>query len=199
MHVVFSPALGETVHVSAGTTRKHTIQLHFTATLTSADYEEAASGRIRLQVWSDIGRNSGEWGETEFKPLPTPLPLDEHGFSLLPGIHDQSHDIETRLAVDLSVPLSGHSSSFSFTYRILYPDGEIKWLGHYGHNGILVLDRAHDPVILNEDWAHENDPYRWTSNGRPVQDVEVAKLSRPSDYIAYPVAENRLVRHSPQH
>ncbi|KAJ6574766.1 hypothetical protein B0H19DRAFT_1254422 [Mycena capillaripes] len=190
MRIVFRPALGETVHVSAGSTRKHTTQLHFTATLTSADYEQVASGHVKLQVWSDIGRNSGEWGETEFKPLFTPLPLNEHGFSL---VVNQPEGTRTRLGADLSVPLSGHPFSFSFTYRILYPDGQIKWLGHYGQNGTLVLDRAHDPVILGEDWANENDSYHWNSNGRPVQDLEVANLSRPSDYIAYPVPENSFL------
>ncbi|KAJ7919093.1 hypothetical protein B0H13DRAFT_1990390 [Mycena leptocephala] len=195
MNIVFSPALGEMVHVSAGTARKPTTQLRFTATLmTATDYEQVASGRVKLQVWSDIpggGRNAGEWGETDFKPVPTLHPLNETGFSLVPV--DNQPD-ETSLAVDFSVPLSD-GQRFSFTYRMVYPTGETKWLGQYGQNGSLVLDRAHDPVFLGEDWVPtpEDHCYRRNSDEHAAQDLEAAKLSRPSDYTAYPVPEDSFL------
>lgn len=190
MRIVFSPALGDTVHVSVGAQRPAT-QLHFTATLSSpADYDQVASGLIKLQVWSDIpanDRGTGDWGEAEFKPVPV---ADEHGFSLLT---DERNEIKTSLTLDFSVPSSGER--FSFTYRMVYPSGEIKWLGHYGHNGTLVLDRADsDPVFLNDGWVPADDEsYRRDSDGRPVQDFEVVKLSHPADYTPYSVDESRLV------
>ncbi|KAF8213434.1 hypothetical protein K438DRAFT_1094040 [Mycena galopus ATCC 62051] len=196
MHIAFSPALGETIHMSAGRTRKPTTQLHFTATLkTLSDYEQVASGHVKLQVWSDIpgnGRHAGEWGETEFKP-PALSQVDKSVLFSLDGVEPER---STSLTLDLSVPVAGHGQRFSFTYRIVYPNGEVKWLGHYGHNGTLVLDwRDSDPVVLDKDWTPtpENDSYRRDSDGHVVQDLQVARLSHPSDYIAYPVGENSFL------
>lgn len=167
MHVAFSPALGETVLLSAGRTRRSTIRLHFTATVkTLADYEQVASGRVRLQVWSDIpgsGRSAGEWGETEFKPVTLPPSVNE--FSLLSA---DSQPETTTLGLDFSVPAS-HGQHFSFTYRMVHADGEVKWLGHYGQNGALLLNWTDsDPVIMTKNWVPtpENDSYRWNSDGR---------------------------------
>ncbi|KAF7339957.1 RING finger protein 8 [Mycena venus] len=196
MHIEFSPALGETVHVSAGRTRQPTTLLHFTATLKSSTDHELASGRVKLQVWSDIpgsGRNAGEWGETEFKPV---SPLLENGLLLLPP--GETPQEKTSLTLAFSIPVSDYAQRFSFTYRMVYPNGHIEWLGQYGHNGTLVLDWMDSgPVILNEDWVPtpEGDLYRRNSDGRAVQDSEVARLSRPSEYIPYPVGEKSFLYH----
>ncbi|KAJ7139785.1 hypothetical protein C8R44DRAFT_975527 [Mycena epipterygia] len=190
MRIAFSPALGETVHVSVGA-RKPATQLHFTASLSSpADYDQLASGLVKLQVWSDIpanGRGTGDWGEAEFKPVPA---TDEAGFSLLV---DERNEIKTSLTLDFSVSSSGQR--FSFTYRMVYPSGEIKWLGHYGHNGTLVLDRTDsDPVFLGDGWVPaDNESYRRDSDGRAVQDFEVAKLPHPANYTAYSVDESSFL------
>ncbi|KAJ6519481.1 hypothetical protein C8R45DRAFT_886016 [Mycena sanguinolenta] len=195
MHIAFSPPLGETVHVSAGRTRKPTAQLHFTATL--ADSEQIASGHVKLQVWSDIpgnGRHAGEWGETEFTPVHS-VNESKNVFSL------QSVDgqLESSLTLDFSVPTSSHKQRFAFTYRIVYSNGDIKWLGDYGHNGTLVLDWTDtDPIILDEHWAPTpgNDSCRRESTGRAVQDLQVARVARPADYIAYPAGENSFFSHT---
>ncbi|KAJ7462723.1 hypothetical protein B0H11DRAFT_2054004 [Mycena galericulata] len=193
MRIVFNPALGETVHVSVSGTRRPTTELHFIAAFSApADYEQVASGRVKLQVWSDIpasGRGSGDWGEAEFKPI---FPSNDRAFSLLPP-HEEE-EIRTSLAVGFSVPVSGHR--FSFTYRLVYPTGEIKWLGAYGHNGTLVLSRTNSPVVLGKGWVVEpvdNHSHRRDSDGSSaVEDFEVAKLSHPKDYTACP-AEERLL------
>ncbi|KAJ7275388.1 hypothetical protein B0H12DRAFT_1227885 [Mycena haematopus] len=199
MHIAFSPALGETVHVSAGRTRKPITQLHFTATVkNAADYEQVASGHVKLQVWSDIpgnGRLAGEWGETEFKPVPRPLSVNEFAWHSVDNQPGKSMSLTLGFSV---LVLSGHGQRFSFTYRMVHPNGEIKWLGHYGHNGTLVLDWTDaDPVILDEHWVPtpENDSYRRNSNGRAVQDLQVARLAHSSNYIPYPVGENSFFNH----
>lgn len=184
--IAFSPALGETVHVSADAARKSAIQLHFTATMPSLeDYAHVASGHAKLQVWSDIpagGRSSGDWGETDFRPIHSGS-LSDDGFSLLSD--EQDDMIRTTLALDFSVP-SLPGQRFSFTYRMVYPTGETKWLGQYGQNGSLVLDHTRpesNPVLLGEGWVLTDDgSYRRESDGRAVQDLEVAKLARPTDY-----------------
>ncbi|KAJ6604305.1 hypothetical protein DFH09DRAFT_1354087 [Mycena vulgaris] len=194
MLITFSPALGETLHVSANGTRKSTVQLHFAATiLFPADYEHIASGRVKLQVWSDIpasGRSSGDWGEAEFRPVQFNSPHDQ-GFSLVP---DKKRDeIRTTLTVTFSVPLS--AQHFSFTYRLVYPTGDIKWLGQYGQNGTLVLDRTDsEPVLLGEGWVPtDNGAYRRDSGGSPVQGLEVARLSHPADHTAYAMVESSFL------
>ncbi|KAJ7770787.1 hypothetical protein DFH07DRAFT_254664 [Mycena maculata] len=194
MRIAFSPALGETIHVSVTRTGKSTTELHFTATLSAAaDYEQIASGRVKLQAWSDIpasGRSSGDWGDAEFKPVLQ----NEHGFSLL-SVHEQNQ-IRTSLILDFTVPTSGHR--FSFTYRLVYPTGEIKWLGAYGHNGTLVLSRTHsEPVILGQGWVAdsvEHHSHHRDSEGSAVQDLEVARLAHHEDYTAWsPLAENSFL------
>ncbi|KAF7339764.1 RING finger protein 8 [Mycena sanguinolenta] len=181
MHIVFSPPLGETVHVSAGRTRKPTALLHFTATLNNpADYEQVASGHVKLQVWSEIpgnGRHAGEWGEAEFKPVHSVNGSKKH-------VLVASYRWPTR-----EPPYSG---------LLLYPDGAIKWLGDYGHNGTLVLNWTDlDPVILDEHWvlAPGNDSYLRESTGRAVHDLQVARLAHPFNYMVYPAGENSFFGH----
>jgi hypothetical protein len=192
MRVAFSPALGDTVHVSANGTRQTSIQLHFTARMLSlADYEQVATGRIKLQLWSDIpstgDSSSNDWSEAEFRPVQSMSPGE---FSLLTG--QQRDEIRTTLTLAISVPLS--AQRFSFTYRLVYPTGEIKWLGQYGQNGTLLLDRIDsDRILLGEGWVPaDNGAYRRDSDGRAVQDLEVATLSN-ADYTAYAVQEKRFV------
>ncbi|KAJ7785961.1 hypothetical protein B0H16DRAFT_11799 [Mycena metata] len=189
MDIEFTPPLGETVHchVSSSQTRKQSssVRLHFTATLSN----QIASGR--LQVWSDIpgnGRHSGEWGETDFRLAP-PLPVnkDVAAFSLLPDHDSDATGRNITLTADFVLPTS-HGRHFSFTYRMLYPSGEIKWLGQYGQNGTLVLELDSDPVVLLEkdSWVSaDNQVYRRDSDGRAVQNLEVARLLPRSDYIAH--------------
>lgn len=191
MRVAFNPALGETVHVSVNNT---TAELHFIATVSSADYEHIASGLVKLQVWSDMpasGRSPGEWGEAEFNPVSL---LNEQEFSLLP-VDEQDELLRTTLTLDLSVPVSARRH-FSFTYRLVYPTGEIEWLGAYGHNGALVLSRTDSqPVVLGQGWVVESidsPSHRLELGENTVQDLEVAKLSHPGDYTAWPGTENRL-------
>ncbi|KAK7064524.1 RING finger protein 8 [Favolaschia claudopus] len=193
MHITFSPALGETVQVSTGWTKRPATRLHFSATLsTPADSEVFARGRAKLQVWSDIptggGRNAGDWGEAEFMLVP-PLPSDENEFSLFPTDCDGERKLTT-LTVDLPVPASNNEQRFSFTYRLVHSNGEIEWLGSYGQNGTLILNHD-DAVVLNKDWTADGDLHCYNSNGHAVQGVEVARLSRPSDYIQYPISDQR--------
>ncbi|KAJ7666458.1 hypothetical protein B0H17DRAFT_265530 [Mycena rosella] len=160
-----------------------------------ADYEQIASGRAKLQVWSDIpasGRSSGDWGEADFTAPAHSNSPSENAFSLL--LDKQRDEIGTSLTLDFWVPL--FAERFSFTYRMVYPTGEIKWLGHYGHNGTLVLDRTDsDPVLLSGGWlmAEDGSSRRDWVNGRAVYDLEVAQLSRPADYTAYDVPENSFM------
>ncbi|KAJ6627267.1 hypothetical protein B0H10DRAFT_1996298 [Mycena sp. CBHHK59/15] len=180
MHIAFSPALGETIHVAVPTrTRPSAVQLHFTATLSSAaDYEQFSAGRAKLQV-CDFDVHFTE-------------PDSHHTLSLLPG-DGPLNGGSKRLSLEFSVPLSGQSR-FSFTYRLVYPSGETKWLGQYGHNGTLVLDRKDaEPVSLGEGWVSSDDAYIWDSGGRVVQSLEVAKLIHPADYMAFAVAKNNFL------
>ncbi|KAJ7042584.1 hypothetical protein C8F04DRAFT_82897 [Mycena alexandri] len=202
MDIEFSPPLGETVHchVSSSKTRQQSssVRLHFTATLSNVALQ-VASGSARLQVWSDIpgnGRHSGEWGETDFRLLP-PLPVNEDAaFSVLPDNDSDVAEPNITLTADFVLPTS-HGQRFSFTYRMLYPSGEIKWLGQYGQNGTLVLELDSDPVVLLEkdSWVSaDNQVYRRDSDGRAVQDLEVAKLIRPHEYyIAYLAGEDSFL------
>ncbi|KAJ7169540.1 hypothetical protein C8R46DRAFT_1217228 [Mycena filopes] len=213
MLIDFSPPLGETLNCRATRNHSSVIRLHFTASLSSAaEYaEQLGSGQVRLQVWSDIpgnGRQAGEWGETDFAPSSTPLneEEEEYTFSLLyPDAEstERARDTTTTtLAAGFSVPVSDshgqQQQRFSFTYRMLFPSGETKWLGQYGQNGTLVLEldsQYTQPVLLGKEWVSsstgDQSSYRRDSgDGTEVQGLEVAKLSQPEDYVSYFVGEN---------
>lgn len=200
MHISFTPALGETVQVPVDP-RPHTttVDLHFSAALSARDYDDLSKDNVKMQVWSDIpvgGRHAGEWGELDFE-VPKRSVHPPPSFSLLTAHHNKHHDEVQRntLSLKFSISLEGQHARFSFTYRLLYPSGEIKWLGEFGNNGTLVLNKTTSRLVLGEGWSLKNDASSWNTRGRLVEDLEVARVAHFSDYTAWAVSEDRLVIH----
>jgi hypothetical protein len=201
MPITFTPALGETVHVSVPDTGTTTVQLYFTAVLSPWDLDEFSRNGIKVQVWSDIpaaGRSAGEWGELDFtgnNPITDDGDPKDTKFSLLPvGHNGDEEDQKNTLSLEFSVPLTG-PWRFSFTYRLVYPSGEIRWLGQFGENGALVLERAASQLVLGEGWSPQatSGAYLWNTRGRTVEDFEVASLVNPSEYVVWALGKDRLV------
>jgi hypothetical protein len=197
MHISFHPPVDQTVPISV-LPHASTVQLHFTATLNSQKaYDEFKRDGVRIQVWSDIpagGREEGEWGELSFEEgisYKEDNSLSET-VSLLSEDTDRGSKGHT-LCLDCTVPLFGQSR-FAYTYRLVYPDGDIRWLGQFGRNGTLILEYADLRITLGDGWRLEDEAardYRWCNDGVPV-DVEVARLDR-KDYSVWCVGKERFV------
>ncbi|KAJ7630614.1 hypothetical protein FB45DRAFT_1027816 [Roridomyces roridus] len=173
--VAFTPALGQTCHVSANGA---SAELHFTAIL------DEDIGPAKLQLWSDIpanGRRPGDWGEADFQPISL---SNEPAFPLH-SVGEQEQFIRT-LTLVLSVPIISATQRFSFTYRLV-SENDTEWLGAYGHNGILVLSRTdtQSPVVLGQGWKSVGShSHRMELPASPVRDFEVARISHHEDYFA---------------
>lgn len=203
MHFSFTPAVGEAVRVSVPLWHTTNVQLHLTASLSSQDYHEFTRDGAKLQLWSDIpsnGRNVGEWGELNFQGPRDDEPTNgsgTHEISLLPVDKEQQEEKST-FSLLLSVPLLSESHVFSFTYRVAYPSGDYRWLGSYGHNGSLTLDRLDSHLKLGEGWRNHDGNISWSADGRLVEEFHVAKISSPKEWTVWGIGSDRLVQSTNQ-
>ncbi|KAG6832249.1 hypothetical protein H0H92_004214 [Tricholoma furcatifolium] len=190
MSIVFSPAILDTVHVpinSSSTTLK------FTATLNTADYDTFQKQGARIQLWSNIpvdGDTSGNWSSCDFESdLPAPVDPQESVkvVSLSNEDEDENHTLppgRTVLSLRILLPQSNNEQEFfSFTYRILYSSGEIRWLGEFGRNGALILKRADTKVALglSSEWTYKQGGYVYTRTD--TKDIPVIRISKPEEYV----------------
>ncbi|THV06088.1 hypothetical protein K435DRAFT_849525 [Dendrothele bispora CBS 962.96] len=210
MPVSFIPALGDAVRIHLPlwhTTSKQasTAQLQFTAFLDDHEFQQLKNG-MKVQIWTNIPsdeRRNGEWGAMDFE-LDDELFSIQHDSSAIPlsfgpssvygSARDAAHEspnTESRhvLTAKFSVPVSTSGNSFSFTYRLLYPSGEERWLGSYGQNGTLYLGISSKPdesgFALENDWALTNSDsvplWQWRSDS-VVKDLRVAEFLHPEDW-----------------
>lgn len=200
MHIQFSPALGEALQVSASR-GDAPIVLNFTATLSTEDHDVLSRDGAKVQLWSDIPLNA-KWSELDFQDV-KPLDVAEAAWSSTQtvvslcrpaNIGDKAQDLQQGCALSLKlfVPRvnDGQPHQYSFTYRLAYPSGEIRWLGQFGENGIIVIDSQNHPdMILGEEWTRSNTGYEWNTGGRAVDGLEAARLATPSDYVAWAIGK----------
>ena len=180
MHFIFSPAVGESIDVLVPYTHSHTasesIHLAFSASLSPAEFDEYRHSGARLQLWSDLpssGPNGGmatEWGEMEFTPGPERVPYDVSLFG-----REGYEGPERRLSLVVPVPLiSDNILKYSFTYRLVYPSGEIAWLGAFGQNGSVTINVENEAIFIpSNGWeALESDDVdlMWTTNGAAAEE-----------------------------
>lgn len=208
MHISFTPAIGETVRaeVPASIHPSSVVQLRFSAILSAEDYAELVHDGVKVQVWSDIpshGRTVGEWGAMDFEapPVQDRPASDTIRFSLLPpaaeknshGAAEESKNIT--LSLKFTIPFPEGPSQFSLTYRLLYPSGEIKWLGQYGQNGALLLEPSQAHLsFASERWSESKDGSSWSTQVRsPEDNPEVARFNKTSDYSIWGVQDKRFV------
>lgn len=200
MEFTFTPAIGEHVNITVPSQQIGTVRLCLTATLSSSDYELYKRSAVKLQLWSDIlvdSRPSGEWGELDFQDVSAMTP---------PRRADRGKPVAVSLASDvagrsvrkpsftlhIALPPSAQSR-FSFTYRLVYPNGEIRWLGQYGQNGTLAFVQGEPDIVLGEGWVPGEGGYTWNAADRAVENLEIAKLVNPTTYTVWAIGKDRSV------
>ncbi|KAG6815863.1 hypothetical protein H0H87_010719, partial [Tephrocybe sp. NHM501043] len=187
MSIVFHPALDSSNVILVDSLPA---VLNFTATLSSVEYESLRSEGGRIQLWSDMPVEGGQsprgvWASCDFgfnmSAGDNTLDLT-HAMSLGSQSVDNPSPRNSVMGVKIIVPLlDNEQSRFSFTYRIQYPSGEIRWLGEFGKDGALVFERtaAHNSLGLYAGWTCKEGVYVWMGAGEKQEETAIMKLSRP--------------------
>ncbi|OBZ79726.1 hypothetical protein A0H81_00506 [Grifola frondosa] len=185
MQLRFSPAIGETTAIAVPPSQVRNAgwsqTLLFRATFDSRDsYDKACVDGIAVEMWTDLpvdGRAKGEWGALGFSKV-RPEVKHEPGssqtsLSLLAPEDEGTHEREENTFY-AEVPIRFDdcaTTEFSFTYRLVYPSGEIKWLGEFGHNGVLIITQGLHGISLSNGWHVRDGAYVLEKDAS--EDVEV--------------------------
>ena len=155
---MFFPPLDSTVVVDIpSSAQSGGVSLLFrTRTGSSSALEQLKRDDVKVQVWSNApvdDRAEGQWFGYDFEEAPaaSPVKLDDSvvPFSLPPPTEDNFVDEPHTMFLTLrlrALPRDQTEAHFMATYRLLYPNGEIKWLGYQGRDLRFVL-RKTDPWL----------------------------------------------------
>lgn len=136
MTISFTPALGEIVHIAV----KHdatSARLRFTAVLFVHEFRYYETSGAKVQIWSDVPTTSDGWEARNFE--------SSEGQSRRSSMSDEMDFDQVVLSLVVDAPLKATTRSYSFTYRILYPSGEVKWMGTARTNGEFIFQRHCKP------------------------------------------------------
>jgi hypothetical protein len=154
------------------------LDLCFSAKFTSAD---APAPTERVELWSNIpvsGRAAGSWGALEFVDEDSDEAQD-HGSS-------QEH---TTLRLRFTTHIPARGTQFSYTYRIMSADGSTRWLGQYGRDGVLLIERADPRIKLTPGlgWSVRPSGETTAENIQDAYEAEVARLNPDLAWSAWTV------------
>ncbi|KAJ4476690.1 hypothetical protein J3R30DRAFT_3704165 [Lentinula aciculospora] len=198
MAIEFIPAIDQVVDIAIPEwhTTGSTVELRFSAVLGDEEFQLFKKNGMKVQIWSDIplgGRNEGEWGEIDLHDI-TIDPSSDDSQIPLAALDDGEDKPKNLLSVVCSVLFSGNSKHFSFTYRVVYPSGEVKWLGHFGRNGtvhIIPASKNNSGIVLEEGWVANTAPFVWNFRERPhLEGLLIAQIAHPEDWFIKGSAAN---------
>ena len=194
MHLTFSLPLGQTeaIKVLPGPYSDSGLAptIVFKASFESrAAFLQAQASGVKVELWTDLpipGRYKGEWGAIRFEDPGAPQNLESigpaHFLSLRSG-QSEPQDADTSVYLHLRAPLQDRIGlRFSFTYRLAYPSGEVKWLGTYGMNGEVAIERGWPGISLGDGWQRQEDG---TCRVRTSSGCVLADLETPEDWTCW--------------
>ncbi|EIN13621.1 hypothetical protein PUNSTDRAFT_109810 [Punctularia strigosozonata HHB-11173 SS5] len=202
-----TPGLDATTLVAIGVDQP-SVRLAFTASYDSQDeYAQAIRAGARLEMWTDIphrSRGAGEWGAIAFN---APAADDttnkaELTFSLdSPRKPASTDNSSLQLEYDMRLPdwlATDRPARFSYTYRLRWPSGEVRWLGQFGRNGTILVERKDPRFILGDGWVKRSDG-SLTHTGEEKADgtVEVGRLSRELEWSYWTFGKSGAHRYTP--
>jgi hypothetical protein len=186
--LIFYPPLGEDTRLSV-LPHLDVAQLKFTASFESIEaFDEFNRDGVRAELWADF-RKDGQWVGVPFDGSNGEGSL---AFSLL-GCNKRS---PRQLHAVVSVPLSSQDpSDFSYTFRLVYPSGHVKWLGDFGRDGFIVLERGDSRIsLLGDEWSTSSGGLSKLWRSRiDVHDVDVARLSTNFEWNVCVVGRDKYV------
>ncbi|OCH96659.1 hypothetical protein OBBRIDRAFT_799855 [Obba rivulosa] len=195
MDLTFTPALCETktVVVPPGAAGPGT-ELLFRATFGSrAALAQAQRDGVRVEMWTDLpveGRPAGEWGTYPFDPLPS-MQAEGSTFSLIAPEDDTESGLgENVLHCKFRLDLSQtERTRFALTYRLVYPSGEVRWLGRFGGDTVIQIERGLPGLTLYEGWSDLEDGVA-VSKADVSEEKVVAKLHLEHKWSTWAIKED---------
>ncbi|TDL16912.1 hypothetical protein BD410DRAFT_794819 [Rickenella mellea] len=119
-----------------------TLSLTFRARLSPERLHELRRDGANVEVWTDIpgeSSNPGEWRAQPFEEVPTPQnPTHTTLRVASQPIIDVAQIAEPELQTTFVLPNTPRKV-YSFTYRLVFPSGDIQWLGGHDANGSLEI------------------------------------------------------------
>lgn len=186
MDIVFNPSIGDSVQLETSFSSQ-TAPLRFTAELTAHDHNELVQSCARIQLWSDIPHigqslSDGEWGALD---LTHQAQEETSSYKVSLGSTHVSEEKVTWLLEVVAVLPMHRIPRFSFTYRIVYPSGDIKWLGAFGQNGSLSFERS-DNDLRNfglDSWTWDDSKMGYVYEVK--QSVGASGVAKVKDMFNY--------------
>jgi hypothetical protein len=163
------------------------LDLCFSAKFDSAEALAAVQrDNVRVELWSNIpvvGRGAGKWGALAFSAETTSVAGDSGDVS---ASDVQEH---TTLRLRFVTHIAARGTQFSYTYRMVQPDGTIKWLGQYGRDGTLLVERADPRIKLTPTlgWSVRSGGETVVENVQDAFEAEVARLNSKLAWSAWTI------------
>lgn len=206
MSIVFTPSLGDNLQFAVPSIQD-TITLRFTAQLSAQLHAQLKHDRGSVQLWSDLPSlahtSDGNWRELDFQDETKVDDLPDRNvvkMSLTASpnpLNTTTEHFLLVLQVTIPTPIRSQQVRYSFTYRLVYPSGEVKWLGLFGQNGTLVLTGAHDSdpstntLSLLDGWKSTiGNTREYYASGGESTPVEIARFAL-TDYRVWAFGSER--------
>lgn len=189
MSLTFNPALGSVtaIHVP----EVGNACLRFTASFSSREaFEQARSEAARVEMWTNlpIDESNGDWHALPFvypeDPYVKTNESERPTLVLGPTDYKDGSDVTGKdVFLDIVLPSSLCGTRFSFTYRIVRSWGAIEWLGAYGQNGDLVLERLEERFTLAQGCSLKDGLL--VCGEDKAEESPVAQLSQDIDWVCW--------------
>lgn len=194
MAILFSPPRGETALIKVPTHSTSTVQLHFTATFGSQDdYDTAQRDGVRVELWTDIpdeDHGKGGWRAIHFQDSGSNVVKDsDESFSFQPKASTSTSKV---LHIQTSVRFSGRQR-YGYTHRLVYPSGEVKWLGDYGRDGVLIVEHGDPRFVQGKEILEAPESEQTIFSDQGWKDSELGQLSPDFDWSVCGIQENGYV------
>lgn len=192
MHLSFNPGIGSytTIHVP----KVGDAHLRFTASFTSREALEWARGEgLRVEMWTNmpVGDSNGDWHAIPFV-YPEEVGTEQStSFALAPTV-EASASTGKEAYLDVVLPSALCGARYSFTYRLSRPWGGLEWLGGWGHNGDLVLERLEERFALAEGCSLKEDVV--VREGDVSESAPIIRLKEPSNWTSWALDEEGYVQ-----
>ena len=178
-----------------------TTELHFSASFASSEeYHQARQDGVEVELWSNIPNAHGsdtKWGADRFVwPSGNYTGTSHASGEYFPIVCEGPSSLEV-LHLRVGIPVSGRNQ-VEYTYRLVYPSGEIKWLGDYERNGVLVFEQR-DPRFVHGIFFGSHMREGTYSLGRGGwHKKKIARLSQEVDWSIYAIgADGSVCTHTP--
>lgn len=203
--MTFVPPLQSTTRVSTPPAAEaNVVRVILRARVSAEDFAERVKrDGARIQAWTVTrtdGQDAGPWGAQDFEEARIDeTPLEHDGTSLrlssaedlTPAVHREGGK---ELRATFLLPNTARTT-FHFTYRLVYPSGNVHWFGNDSDNGCLEIVPGGGFFTEVGSWSEKDSGLRTlASDASNVGDIVVGKVDvEHYDWTCWAVFGTRYV------